>query len=91
MVLLCCESFQRGHETPADWSHQRPRWQRLTAMVAEESHNSQFGLEPRHVDIEVQPVDSLDRKLHMIGENFRHALCYHSPGSGRAGFALKAL
>ena len=45
-TLLCCESFQRGNETPADRTHQRPRWQRLTTIVAEKSHNSQFGLEP---------------------------------------------
>jgi len=84
-TLLRCESFQRGYETPADRTHQRPRRQRLTTMVAEESHNSQLGLEPRHIDIQVQPIDPLHRKLDMIGENFRHTLCYHLPGSGRAG------
>lgn len=83
--LFCGESFERGHETPADRAHQRRRRQRLTAMMAEESHNPELGLEARHIDIEVQPVDPFQRKLDMIGENFRHTLCYHPPGSGRAG------
>src|SRR6516164_9064193 len=34
-------------------------------------------------------VDAFDRKPDMAAENIGHALCYHSPGSGR-GFAPPA-
>ena len=78
-------------KTAADRGHQRPRWQRLTPMVAEKAYNSLLRLETRHIDVEVDPIDPLHRKLYMFGENFRHALCYHPAGSDRAGFALKAL
>jgi hypothetical protein len=56
-------------------------------MVSEEAHNPKLGLQPRHLDVEVHPVDSFDRKLHMIHDDIGDALCYHAHGSGRAGLA----
>src|SRR5262245_56904231 len=86
-LLAHHELFQGGHKTSAHRAHQSRRWQRLATMLPEEAHNSKLGLQSRHIDIEVHPVDPFDRKLHMILEDIGDALCYHAPGSGRAGFA----
>jgi hypothetical protein len=56
-------------------------------MLAEEPDNSQFELQVGHVDVKVHPVDPLNGELHMKVEDFGYTLCYHLPGSGRAGFA----
>ena len=86
--LLVRKSFQCRDKAPADRAHQRARWQRLAAVLAEKPHNSLLRLQPRHIDVEVHAVDPLDRKFHMMGKNFRHALCYHHPGSGRSVMPL---
>src|SRR5207245_5373868 len=54
----------------------------------EKPYNSLFALQPRHIDVEVHPVDPFDRKLHMTVDNIGHALCYHCLGSGRAVLPL---
>jgi hypothetical protein len=77
------EAFQSGHEVAAHRAHQRRRWQRLAAVLAEEPHNPPLALQTRHIDVEVHPVDAFDRKLDMSTENIGHALCYHRSGSGR--------
>src|SRR6266849_4093881 len=79
--------FQRRHKSPGQWAHQSRRWQRLATMFAEESDNPPFILQPRHIDVEVHAIDAVDRQLHMTADDLSHALCYHPPGSGRAGFA----
>src|SRR5260370_31820915 len=84
----CREVSQRRHKAPAYRPHQRRRWQRLSAMLAEKPYNSWFALQPRHIDVEVHPVDPFDRKLHMTVDNIGHALCYHCLGSGRAVLPL---
>ena len=61
------EALQRRHEAAAHRVHQRRRRQRLPAMLAEEPHHPLFVLQPRHKDVEVHPVDPLDRQRHMIG------------------------
>jgi hypothetical protein len=85
------KGFQRCHEAPAHRAHQSGRWEWLATVVPEKPHNALLRLQPRHIDVEVHPVDPRDRQLHMMAEDIGHALCYHSPGSGRAGFALEAL
>jgi hypothetical protein len=86
-ILAHHKLFQRRHKAPTHRAHQGRRRQRLAAMVPEEAHYPKLGLQPWHIDVEVHPVDALDRKLHMILEDIGNALCYHAPGSGRAGFA----
>jgi len=56
-------------------------------MLAEEPDNPLFVLQPRHKDVEVHPVNSLNRELHMTADDFGNVLCYHPLGSGCAGFA----
>src|SRR6266851_10016372 len=56
-------------------------------MLAEEPDNPLFVLQPRHIDVEVHPVDPLNCELHMAVDDLGNALCYHPLGSGRAGFA----
>jgi hypothetical protein len=73
------KAFQLRHEPPDDRAHQRRRRQRLAAMLAEKSHHTQFALQLRHIHIETHPVDSFDRKLHMLAKNIGNALCYHRP------------
>jgi hypothetical protein len=61
-------------------------------MPSEELHNSPLGLQLGHIDVEVDPVDPLDRKLHihMMAEDLGHALCYHACGFGRTdGFVSR--
>src|SRR5258708_19181523 len=82
-LMLRHEAFQLGDKTPAHRAHQRRRWQRLTAMLAEETHNPLLDLQPRHVDVEVHPVDPLDRELDILAENIGYALCYHLAASDR--------
>ena len=86
-IPACGEGFQRRHEAAAHRTHQRCRRDRLAPVLAEEPYNPLFGLQPRHIDVEIHPVDALHRQLHMIAENIRHTLCYHRRGSGRSGFA----
>ena len=87
-LVLRHEAFQLRYKAPADRAHQRRRRQRLPAMSPEELHNSLLGLQPRHIDIQVHPVDPLDRKLHVMVEDIGYALCYHRTGSGRAVLPL---
>src|SRR6266700_3344133 len=58
-------------------------------MRAEELDDSLLVLQARHEHVEVHPVDPLDRQLDMTANDLGHALCYHLPGSGRAGFASR--
>src|SRR5262249_22472502 len=76
--------LKHRYEASGHRAHQGGGWQRLSTMLAKEPHNSLLGLQPRHIDVEVHPVDAFDRKHHMITEDIRDGLCYHSPGSGRA-------
>src|SRR5215472_15054695 len=46
-----------------------------------------FALQARHIDVEVHPIDPLDRQPHMMLDDLRYTLCCHPPGSDRAGFA----
>lgn len=41
----------------------------MPAMSAKELHNPLLGLQPRHIDIEVHPVDAFNRKHHVIIED----------------------
>ena len=81
------EGLQRSYKAPAHRVHQGRRRQRLAAMISKEPHDSLLGLQPGDIDVEVHSVDPFDRELDMIVEDSGHALCYHAPGSGRAGFA----
>ena len=87
-LMLRHIAFQVRHEAPAHRAHQGGGWQRLPAMLAEKPHNPPLGLQPRHINVEVHPVDPFDRKLHMLAENIGHALCHHPNGSGRAVMPL---
>ena len=89
--MLPHEAFQRRHEASAHRVHQGCGRQRLPAMRAEEPHNSLLALQPGHIDVEVHPVDPFDRKRHMMAEDIGYALCYHSPGSGRAVLPLAGI
>ena len=89
-VMVRHHAFQLGDEVAADRTHQRRRRQRLATVLAEESDNPALALQTRHVNVEVHPVDALDRKRDMAIENIGHALCYHRQGSGRRFCLLKA-
>jgi hypothetical protein len=86
--MLAYEAFQLRDKVPAHRVHEGRGRQRQSAMSTEELHNSLFGLQPRHIDVEVHAVDPLDRKLHVMTEDIGHALCYHPHGSGRAVMPL---
>src|SRR5467141_1590678 len=58
-------------------------------MRAEELDDSLLVLQARHEHVEVHPVNPLDRQPDMTADDLGHALCYHLPGSGRAGFASR--
>src|SRR4029453_1525933 len=77
-------ALKRRYEAAGHRAHQSRGGQRLFAMVAKEPHNSLLALQPRHIDIEIHPVDAFDRKHHMITEDVGDGLCYHVSGSGRA-------
>jgi hypothetical protein len=81
--------FQRSHKVPGHRTHQRRRRQRLTAVIAKEPVDAVLVLQARHIDIEVHPVDPLDRQPHMTLDDLGNAMRYHPPGSGRAGFASR--
>jgi hypothetical protein len=81
--------FQLRHEPSRHRAHQGGRRQRLSAMFPEKPNDSLLVLQAGHIDVEVHPIDPLNRELHMTTDNLRHTLCYHPPGSGRAGFASR--
>ncbi len=87
-LVLRREALQLRHEGAAHRLHQRCGRQRLPAMLAEEPHDPHLVLQPRYEHVEVHAVDPLDRQLHMMAQDIGHALCYHSPGSGRAVLPL---
>src|SRR5258708_12225591 len=58
-------------------------------MRAEELDDSLLVLQTGHEHVEVHPVDPLHRQPDMTPDDLGHALCYHLPGSGRAGFASR--
>jgi hypothetical protein len=53
---------------------------RVPAMLTEELNNLILVLQPRHIDIEVHPVDALDRNLDMIAYDLGDTWCYHLSG-----------
>lgn len=65
-LLLRDEAFQRHHKASGHGGQQGCRWQGLATMIAKEPYNSLLGLQPRHVDIEIHPTDTFDRKLDMM-------------------------
>jgi hypothetical protein len=81
--------LQLRHKAPGHRAHQRCRRHRLPAMIAKKPDNPLFVLQARHKHVEVHPVDPLDRQPHMAADDLGHALCYHPPGSDRAGFASR--
>jgi hypothetical protein len=56
-------------------------------MFPEKPDDPLFVLQAGHKDVEVHPIDPLNRELHMTTDDLGNTLCYHRPGSGRAGFA----
>src|ERR1700730_12230133 len=87
--ISCCAAKFSSFATKARLRlHQRRRRQRLAAMLAEEPHDPGLVLQPRHENVEIHAIDPLDRKLHMMAQDIRHALRYHRPGSGRAVLPL---
>jgi len=44
-----------------------------------------------HVDVEVHPVDPLDRQFNVMAEDIGYALCYHRQGSGRSVLPLEGV
>jgi hypothetical protein len=87
--MLGNEAVQFRDEAPAHLTHQRRGCQGLAAMVAEKAHRSIGALQPRHVYVELHPVDPLDRQPDVIAEYFGHAWWYHPPGSGRSVLPLR--
>ena len=83
-LVLSGITFQLCHETPAHRRHQRRGGEGLLTVTAKEPGNVLVALQGRHVNIEVHPVDPLDRQGHVITQYLRNALCYHCPGSGRS-------
>src|SRR5947209_8385941 len=81
--------LQLRHKASGHRAHQGGRRQRLPAMITEKPDNPLFVLQARHKHVEVHPVDPLDRQLHVTADGLGHVLCYHPPGSGRAGFASR--
>jgi hypothetical protein len=84
-----CKVFERRHKAAGHRTHQCRRRHRLTAVIAKETVDAMLVLQARHIDIQVHPVDSLDRQPHMTLDDLGNAMWYHPPGSGRAGFASR--
>ena len=69
------KTIQFGDEPAAHRSHQRRGRQRLPTVFAEEVHRPQGALQPRDINVQIHPVDRLDRQPHMIAEDRRDILC----------------
>jgi hypothetical protein len=65
-LVLSDVAVQRRDEAAGDRAHQRCGWERLPAVFAKEMYNHLLALQPRHIDIEIHPVDAFNRKHHMI-------------------------
>jgi hypothetical protein len=76
-LVLRRVAFQLRNEVPAHRAHHRGGWHRQSTMLAEKPYNSLFMLQLGYVDIEVHPVDPLDRQFNVMAEDIGHALCYH--------------
>ena len=50
----------------------------MTAMAAEELHDSGFALQRRHVHIEVHPVDALQFERHVLVQDFGYGFVVRS-------------
>ena len=90
-LMLRRVAFQLGNEVPAHRAHHRGGWHRQSTMLAEKPHYSLFMLQLGHVDVEVHPVDPLDRQFNVMAEDIGHALCYHRKGSGRSVLPLEGV
>src|SRR5260370_31006293 len=89
-LVLGRKVVERRHKASGHRAHQRRRRQRLSAVVAKEPVDAMLILQARHIDIEVHPVDPLDRQPHMTLDDLGYAMRYHPPGSRRAGFASRS-
>ena len=48
----------------------------MASVVDEEVPDALWGLEDRHVQVQVQPVDALDLQGDVLAQNFRNTTCY---------------
>ena len=78
-ALLSHEPLNRGHEPLADRRHQRRRRDRLPTVCPKEPHHPAHVLEPRHVHVQVQPIDPFHFQRHVLGKNLGHRPCYAHP------------
>ena len=58
-LLLFRKSVHGGHESLGHRVHQGRGGKLVAAMLAEEFHHATFGLQHRHVDVQVHPIDAL--------------------------------
>jgi hypothetical protein len=64
--MLFGETLHCRYERFRHWVHQSGGGEFVTAVTAEKLRDSALTLEPRHVDLEVHPVDALQLKGQMV-------------------------
>ena len=77
-------ALDRVDEPLRDRRHQHRRRHRGAPHLAEEIRGARRSLQHRHVDVQVQPVDALERQRRVLRQDLGDGSCYlHGSGSGR--------
>ena len=83
-AVVVSETLDGVDETLRDRRHQHRRRHAAAPDRAEEIRRARRPLQHRHVDVEVQPVDALERQRRVLRQDLGDGSCYlHGSGSGR--------
>ena len=83
-AVVVSETLDGIDETLRDRRHQHRRRHAAAPDRAEEIRRARRPLQHRHVDVQVQPVDALERQRRVLRQDLGDGSCYlHGSGSGR--------
>ena len=68
-LVITGEPADRGCERIADRGQRSCRGHLAAKLAAQIAHQCKFGLQRRHVDVEIHPVDALNLEHHMIRQD----------------------
>jgi len=67
--VIAGKPADRSGEGITDRGQRRCRGDLAAKLATQITHQCQLGLQRRHVDVEVHPVDALDLEHHVIGQH----------------------
>jgi hypothetical protein len=76
LTQVLCKPLDTADEVVAHRRHQRGRGEVVAAVPPPEVRDAALGLQDRHVEVQLQAIDALDRQGDMLTEDLRRAACY---------------